>query len=99
MNKDDGAAHRLVMLEDDMAALEPGFDEDAKDVVEIVGVAGDERLIERLAAQEVGNAIEDGSSLARATRPCHERRCGSSVEEMEPANPPVADAAEQLAEE
>ena len=55
------------VLEDDVTVLESGLDEDAEDVVEIVGVAGDERLVERFSPRDVGDAVDD-AGRARESR-------------------------------
>ncbi len=103
--EDDRGGEALLMLERQIAGGDGSTEPRAKriverleDIVQVVRMAGDERLVERFATQRVDDAVERRHAGADSARRFHERRRRRAVRNMEDANATRSDKANQLTE-
>ena len=103
--EDDRGGEALLMLERQIAGGDGSTEPRAKriverleDIVQVVRMAGDERLVERFATQRVDDAVERRHAGADSARRFHERRRRRAVRNMEDANATRSDKTNQLTE-
>ena len=95
---DDHAVEVAVAREDQARPIEAMLVQDSEHVVDVIGIALDQRGAGRLATQHVRDCVQAGDTRPRGARGTHERRDARTIGEMEDADASRADATGELAQ-